>query len=156
MLSTLHTIFLIKCSDFLSHPHLIFSKTWNELCTDFHIKVKIRTVFSHSAVYTLTLISLSTSQWPTGPWIRPTSSEKQRLQEPTRWRRRVWRESRTLLHQPGWSTRLVTMVTVGRTNTLHRFDSLASSPAVTMLETSFLKRDQGLIELNKVSAAHLS
>lgn len=125
----LHCIppFLIKCSDFLSYPHLIFSKSWKELCTDFHIEVKIRTVcvFSQCSLHTNPL-SLSTSQWPTGPWIRPTSSEKQRLQEPTRWRRRVWRESRTLLHQPGWSTRLVTMVTVGCTNTLHRFDSLAS------------------------------
>lgn len=156
MLSTLHTTFPDQMFWFpVPSPSDLFKVLERALHRFSHQGENQDCVFSQRSLHTNPL-SLSTSQWPTGPWIRPTSSEKQRLQEPTRWRRRVWRESRTLLHQPGWSTRLVTMVTVGRTNTLHRFDSLASSPAVTMLETSFLKRDQGLIELNKVSAAHLS
>ena len=50
-------------------------------------------------------------QWPTGPWIRPTSSETQRPPGPTKCHRQTSRGWRTSPRRPGWSTRSVTVVT---------------------------------------------
>lgn len=58
----------------------------------------------------------SASQWPTGPWIRPTSWETQWWPGPTKCHRRPWRGSRTSLRRPAQSTRSVTPTSRG----LHR------------------------------------
>ena len=64
----------------------------------------------------------SGSQWPTGPWIRPTSSGTKWLPGPTKCHRQAWRGWRTSPRRPDWWTRSVIPVTMGYTDSCHKME----------------------------------